>query len=317
MVPTFIKDVWVSAELSSLPDHQYLGYGKSNLLAYDKYESNIRIWDAATREARVSIEGIRATPLEATDNGSTSVRKLNHELKWTPYLDLLPKSVFSKVQLIPDSDNEEYREWVEKFQIATLLLVTDALEELEGKVPAGLEGHLLRYFEWMKHVSQLLERDQISGMRLSKFNEYNGKHEMKAKLLDEVAGHNADGELALRMGRSIVTILRGEEDPLRLMFGMDDLLDRVYAQVAHLGNLPALQSALLKIIGENCTNLRILEVGAGTGGSTSGMLETLTSSSEGGMTSSVSNYIFTDISSAFFEKAKDKFKAYQGILEYK
>jgi acyl transferase domain-containing protein/SAM-dependent methyltransferase len=318
MVPTFIRDVWVSAELDSAPGHQFCGYGKSTLLAYDKYESDIQVWDVATNEARVAIEGVRATPLDAMDNGSGSTRKLNHELKWTPYLELLDESALSNVQLTSSEDNEDYRGWITKFQIATHLLVNDALDELGGQASEGLDGHLLRYFEWMKYASRALEIDEVSGMRLADFERYHKDPELKKLLLEDVEQHNADGALALRMGKSIVKVLRKEVDPLHLMFGMDDILDRVYAQVAHLGNLPALQSTLLRVIADNSTNLRVLEVGAGTGGSTVGMLEGLISASEDGVfSSSVSTYTFTDISSAFFEKAKEKFKKYRDIMEYK
>lgn len=318
MVPTFIRDVWISADLNAQPGRQFQGHGKSSLLAYDKYESDIRVWDASTSEACVHIRGLRATPLEAIDNDSASVRKLNHEIKWTPYVDLLKMSALSEVQRTSEQENLDYKAWVEKFQIATLLLVNDALDELKGEVPEGVDGHLLRYFEWMKYTSRCLEEDKITGMRLSTYNEYKNDPESKKKLFEEVTDHNADGKLALRMGQNIVKVLRKEEDPLHLMFGMDDLLDHVYAQVAHLGDLPALQAAFLKIVGENATNLKVLEVGAGTGGSTVGMLDGLTEMSvDGSLSSSVSTYTFTDISSAFFEKAKEKFKTYRDILEYK
>ena len=318
MVPTFIRDVWVSAELDSTPGHQFYGHGRSTFLAYDKYESDIKVWDVATNEARVAIEGVRATPLDAMDNGSGSTRKLNHELKWTPYLELLDESAFSNVQLTSSQENEDYRGWITKFQIATHLLIDDALDELGGQAPAGLEGHLLRYFEWMKYASRSLKMDEASGMNLADFKKYQKDPELKKQLLEDVEEHNADGALALRMGRSIVKVLRKEVDPLHLMFGVDDILDRVYAQVAHLGNLPALQSALLRVIADNSTNLRVLEVGAGTGGSTVGMLEGLISAYEDGVfSSSVSTYTFTDISSAFFVKAKEKFKKYRDIMEYK
>ena len=318
MVPTFIQDAWVSALLSSEPSHQYHGYGKSTLLAYDKYESNIKVWDASTKERRISMKGIRATPLEAIEGDSSSVRKLSHELHWTPYLELLQMSALSGVELKTPEENEEYKIWIHKFQMATLLLLTDAFDELGGRAPEGMDGHLLRYFEWMNEACRFLKEDRVSGMRLADYNKYRNNPTLKETLFEEVAAHNADGALALRMGQNIVKVLRKEEDPLRLMFGMDDLLDHVYAQVAHLGDLPALQAELLKIVADNSTNLSILEVGAGTGGSTSGMLEGLTNLSvDGSLSSNISTYTFTDISLAFFEKAKEKFRSYRDFMEYK
>ncbi|KFY28180.1 hypothetical protein V491_00592, partial [Pseudogymnoascus sp. VKM F-3775] len=63
---------------------------------------------------------------------------------------------------------------------------------------------------------------------------------------------------------------------------------------------------------------RILEVGAGTGSSTAAMLDGLSQSSDGEkMTSRIETYTFTDVSSGFFEKAQEKFKAHKNILEYR
>lgn len=318
MVPTFIKDVWISAELNSSPGTQFYGHGKSQLLAYDKYESDIRVWDLDTKAARIHISGVRATPLEAVDSETGGVRKLNHEIAWVPYLELLPRKALEAAKVISREQDDEYKIWIEKIQTATLLLVNNALKELDGKIPEAADGHLIRYFEWMKFALSELEADRAAGVRLSYFNEYRDDTAKQAVLFDEVAEHNADGKLAVRMGQNIVKVLRKQEDPLHLMFGMDDLLDHVYAQVAHLGNLPALQAALLNIIRTNGTNLRILEVGAGTGGTTTGILEGLIKlSTDGSLSSSVGIYTFTDISSAFFEKAKEKFKRYRDFMEYK
>ncbi|KAK5957266.1 Type I Iterative PKS [Knufia fluminis] len=318
MVPTFIRDVWVSAELQPNPGHRFRGHGKSSLIAYDKYESDVRIWDFEGGKARVLIQGIRATPLESVDLSSGSIRKLNHGIEWTPYLELATDATFASVARTTEAEDAEYRTWVSKFQIASLLLINDALDELNHQLSSGIEGHMLRYFEWMQYMSQLLQDDQISGMRKSDYEAYHNSTELKAQLFKEVEEHNADGALALRMGRSIVKVLNKEDDPLHLMFGIDDLLDHVYAQVAHLGDLPALQAALLEIVAKTHTGLKVLEVGAGTGGLTVGMLEGLIQHlPDGGLSSSVGTYTFTDISAAFFEKAREKFKAYHAFLEYK
>src|SRR5580704_3403085 len=69
----------------------------------------------------------------------------------------------------------------------------------------------------------------------------------------------------------------------------------------------------------NCTNLNILEIGAGTGSSTSAMLESLSPIPTDGSDaiSSIGKYTFTDISSAFFEKAREKFRPHGDIMEFK
>jgi SAM-dependent methyltransferase len=319
MVPTFIKDVWVSAKVSSEPTHQFRCYGKCKYLAYDKYEADVMVWDAPSSDARISIKGIRSTPLESADGESGPMRKLCHEIEWTPYLELLTSASFRTVELMSEEEDLDYKGWINKLQLASLLMVTDALDELQGVPPAGLDGHFLKYFNWMNQLREWLDNDNVSGLRRSEWEQYNQDAVLKAELFEQVIGHNADGQLAVRMGSNIVKVLRKEVDPLDLMFGQDDILDRVYEQVVKLGDLPALQRAYLSIVKMNCTNLNILEIGGGTGSSTSAMLESLSPIPGDGSdaTSSIGKYTFTDISSAFFEKAREKFRPHGDIMEFK
>ena len=320
MVPTFIKEAWLSADLYATPGYALRCHGKSTFLAYDKYQSDVIGWDGITGDLRISIKGVRATPLESLDPSSDPVRRLCHNIEWNADLDLLTPEVFTQVKLTSDEENTVYRHWINRFQLATLLQVTDALEELKDFDESSLDGHLAKYYNWMKQLKAWLDNDQISGMKLSEWQEYRHNPELKAELFKQVDAHNADGTLAIRMGSNIARVLRKEADPLHLMFGQDDLLDQVYAQVVRLGDLPAFQKAYLDIIRHNSTNLRILEVGAGTGSSTAAMLEglvPLVDDNEGDTESCVATYTFTDISAAFFEKAKEKFLRYGGIMEYK
>jgi len=45
MVPTFIKEVRVSAKVDSTPRHQFMGLGKSEMTGFQKFNSDITIWD--------------------------------------------------------------------------------------------------------------------------------------------------------------------------------------------------------------------------------------------------------------------------------
>jgi SAM-dependent methyltransferase len=254
------------------------------------------------------------------DSSAKLIRKLCHKIEWNPDLEFLTPEAFSHVKLTSDEANTEYKHWINKFQLATTLQVTDALEELKDFDASNLDGHLKKYYSWMRQVREWLHNDQISGMKYSDWLRYNQSPELKSELFGQVDAHNADGTLLIRMGSNITKVIRKEVDPLHLMFGQDDLLDQVYAQVVKLGDLPAYQKAYLDIVRHNSTNLKILEVGAGTGSSTAAMLGGLAPlpvDSEGHAESCIANYTFTDISAGFFEKAKEKFKDYKAVMEFK
>ncbi len=109
-------------------------------------------------------------------------------------------------------------------------------------------------------------------------------------------------ELLDRCGSVLADVLRGHADPLETLFpqGAFDVLDRIYRQspFAHTHN-GALREAL-RAEGEARGNapLRVLEIGAGTGATTSAALDALPQGSE---------YVFTDLSPLFLERARAQF----------
>ncbi|KAK5988353.1 6-hydroxymellein synthase cdmE [Cladobotryum mycophilum] len=323
MVPTFMKEVWISASIKKNPKDTYIGHGRSTLLAFDKFQSDITVWDGSSEAALLSIKGIRGTPLETADTASYNKRSICHQIEDVISPELLTKTDLS-VQLTEEAENDNYRTWINKLQLATVLRVTDALQELDqsGFDASRLEGHFAKYYDWMQHVKSLLDNDQIRAIKLSEWLDVNGNADKKTDLYKYVADFNAEGELAMRMGSNIAKVVRKEEDPLHLMFGIDDLLDRVYASLVGLGDLPAYTAAYLDVVRKSSNNIRILEVGAGVGSSTASVLEILAPTIEkqdgsSDVESHVSKYTFTDISAGFFEKAREKFKAYGSIMEYK
>ncbi|CAH0023222.1 unnamed protein product [Clonostachys rhizophaga] len=324
IVPTLLKEVWISAKVGKAPGEKYVGHGKSTLLAYDKFESEVTIWDESSEEPLFTVRGIRSSPLDSAETFKKE-RKLCHSVITPLDPDLLTKEALDVTDLEPHDKAVAYKAWIEKWQLATVLRVTDALQEIQDPRfdTNVIEGHFVNYYEWMKQVKTWLDNDEVRLLKLSKWQEYNADQALKEALYDEVDNDGPMGKLAMRMGSNIVKVLKKEVDPLHLMFGVDDLLDRVYSDLVALGDLPTYNRAFLNAVKESSTNLHILEVGAGVGSSTVPVLEAL--APLGGENKDalslddlrISKYTFTDVSARFFDKAKDKFKAHESIMEFK
>jgi acyl transferase domain-containing protein/NADPH:quinone reductase-like Zn-dependent oxidoreductase/SAM-dependent methyltransferase len=319
IVPTFIKECWISADMDANSASTYFGHAKSTLLAFDKYESNVEVYSQACKDLKVSFKGIRASFLDASDSSSGNRRALCHEMTWKPHLESLTNDALKDAPLQSEEDHAKYAGQIERFQTATVLLILDSLQELGTVSSEHFDGHFQKYYKWMLQVREWYEHNQITGTTKAVIDQYASDLVAKEALLKSVASENADGELAVRMGTNITKVLKNEDKALRLMFDIDDLLDRVYGQVAHLGDLPILQKEYLKLVDANKSNLRILEIGAGTGSSTVPMLQNLaTVASDGVLVSSrIEKYTFTDVSAAFFEKAKEKFPGYRDFMDFK
>ncbi|EHK21956.1 uncharacterized protein TRIVIDRAFT_53518 [Trichoderma virens Gv29-8] len=323
MVPRFIKDIWISAAMNPEPGHVYRAHSQTRKIAFEKFSTDVVVWDGPTQEPRISWSGIEASPLDSAAQSSLGAEKMCHEIEWIPHVDMYLEGgdVASFAEMPkPDLDSEQAAIEIDsRMQLASVLLVLDALEELDGKVPAAAQGHLYRYFEWMKHVESDLQLGKVIGIQASEVERLKHDHAAKVELYKQVASDTAFGELAVRMGGNIVPVLRGETDPLQLMFAEDAILDRVYRRTATLNDLPAQQKAYLNVLAKNKANLRVLEVGAGTGSSTAQVLDALAPIADDGVSiaSSVSHYMYTDISAAFFEQARQKFQPYTNIMEYR
>ncbi|MEL7223416.1 MAG: polyketide synthase dehydratase domain-containing protein, partial [Cyanobacteria bacterium J06576_12] len=121
-------------------------------------------------------------------------------------------------------------------------------------------------------------------------------------------------ELSLlkRCGEGLANVLQGRIDPLSLLFPKGDLTDltNLYQNSAGPQVMNQLvQEAVAAAIGNGPDNrpVRILEIGAGTGGTTANLLPQLSASA------SAVSYLFTDISPRFTSAAKERFQSYKFV----
>nr|UPN67558.1 hypothetical protein [Pestalotiopsis sp.] len=113
------------------------------------------------------------------------------------------------------------------------------------------------------------------------------------------------GNLFLKVADNALHILQGECDIVQLMFE-DDLMENFYEKLfAHSLYYLKLQAYLEDLSFKN-PSMDFLEVGAGTGSFTQRIL-TAVSAPTTGAKERFNSYFYTDISPAFFERARDRF----------
>mgnify|MGYP001792724329 CR=1 FL=1 len=112
--------------------------------------------------------------------------------------------------------------------------------------------------------------------------------------------------LLTRCGENLAAVLRGEIDPLTLLFPHGDLSDltRLYESSVGAQVMNSLvQRVLTAATARSPRPLRILEIGAGTGGTTAHLLPQLPDG----------EYVFTDVSSLFLAKARERLQTDDGV----
>jgi acyl transferase domain-containing protein/NADPH:quinone reductase-like Zn-dependent oxidoreductase/NAD(P)-dependent dehydrogenase (short-subunit alcohol dehydrogenase family)/SAM-dependent methyltransferase/acyl carrier protein len=128
--------------------------------------------------------------------------------------------------------------------------------------------------------------------------------------ISKFPGHLPEGLLCAGNCADLGPVLRGEKEAVQVLFSRAgaDLLDQFYSDSPLTSQwLAAITGAVREIARDmpEGRGLRILEVGAGTGGLTSYVLPLL----ERGL----HNYIFSDVSAAFFPNAMQKLAAFPEV----
>lgn len=142
---------------------------------------------------------------------------------------------------------------------------------------------------------------------------------MRQMLYDELEAGKATDQLLVRVGQNLAVIVRGEITTLELMME-GNLLNQSYSdegtskiRVAHYAG------ALSELYAMKEPGAKVLEIGAGTGGGTKVVLEAFDARGkrEGLEGSLIGHYTFTDISQGFFSAAREKFAAWEGMIDFK
>ncbi|KAJ5624593.1 hypothetical protein N7510_000902 [Penicillium lagena] len=117
----------------------------------------------------------------------------------------------------------------------------------------------------------------------------------------ESYGHDADLNIMRAVGENIVSVMRGEITILEVMT-KDGYLDDYYENAMGLHTANRNISNLMAQIAYRHPHCDILEIGAGTGGATRNIFDKLGRAFR--------SYTYTDISTGFFGKAREEFRAY-------
>ena len=136
-----------------------------------------------------------------------------------------------------------------------------------------------------------------------------------AQLADELAERHPYGEVEIGLlrlaGSALADVLRGRADGLNLLFGGEPSAADLYhaAPAYRVSNRMVAAAVAAAAAGlPDGRRLRMLEVGAGTGGTTAAVLAELPGRTD---------YTYTDISAGFFATAEARFGDADGGMEYR
>jgi ubiquinone/menaquinone biosynthesis C-methylase UbiE len=192
---------------------------------------------------------------------------------------------------------------MQRFEASADCVIRDALQSLTDEAPVA-ENHKLLY-NWMKrHVE-------------SKASYYQGPilGESKSDLRRNLEPYGGLAKMLYRIGDNLFDIITGEKDPLELML-QNKLLDDIYREDSfYRCNLQL--ANFITLLSHKKPDMKVLEIGAGTGASTAAIFDTLQVQQPMKQPGGFQQYDFTDISIGFFERAQEEFKPWNHLVQFK
>jgi acyl transferase domain-containing protein len=234
------------------------------------------------------------------DTAENSGKQSQHLLEWKPDIDLIDANKL----LHRTVDLTSCIKLVEELSILCSIETARVLKNIESSVP-----HLRRFKEWIDQFVTTIQQDGSKVVQNTSYMFQLTSEERQPhirRLLEEALDTPAkDMAIAItRMYNAAEDIFRGNMEPLAVLLA-DDVLTRLYNFLNTVDH-----EQFLQLLGHGKPNMRILEIGAGTGGFTSTILPALSNPSLGHM---FGTYTYTDISSGFFKAAKERFREYPNL----
>lgn len=292
-VPTHIEELYISPATESITIEAAAASSSTGTL-----EGNLV--GVSGGELVINLKGLRMTPLGDNNESEAADPHAATELEWKSDVNLLDAAQLMR----PAKDITKCHLLVEKLALVCMIESIHQLKDVQTAHP-----HLDKFRAWLETRREMAAGGQypnihdcamISGLDSSQ----------RADMIEHLLAQSLETEAAAvataihRISKHSTNIFLGTSDPLDVLME-DDILTKVY-DFMQLWDY----SEFFDLLGHYKPDMKILEIGAGTGGTTSTIIPHLKSAYGERMFGS---YKYTDVSSGFFVAAKERFKDVEGL----
>lgn len=300
LVPSFIDYVTVK------PSSDELVASASTRITDMTTEGSVT---ARTRsgESRIYIYGVTSEQLDRKQSAGSKLKSSSARLEWRPDINYSEPSKFIRP---PNKTDLSFLQ-IEKITCLCILRTLDVLKTLPPS-----NGHLAKQNAWLEEEMRGMKDGTWANMVPEAQTWAHLDPDARESILESTLGKIQASENH-QIGRACQTlknvsnfqstqdIFTGKKDPIHVL-----VEDGGLANLYDLSDNTASLKNLLSLYAHARPTLRVLEIGAGTGGTTINVLQALTSEENVRM---YSEYVFTDISSGFFTAAEKRLAEYGGV----
>lgn len=317
-VPFSIQKLWVSSSIPRETGHVFRCHATMSSKTTQNFRADSLVVDGSASDGGpvLEMQGLVCQSMgsggSSGDEGSNnSDEQLCTKVEWGPDLSLdQPRALELLKKEHTRAEYRGERDMVMRLRRVCVYFSQDATEGLTPEQVADLESHHVKFYGWMKDQLKLAAAGELAP-GCDKWT--SDSAEVREREINLASTQSVEGEMVCRLGRVILPLLRKEMPAIEVMME-GRLLYRYYDESFRMAPASMRMSALLRQVVHKNPSARILEIGAGTGGSTRHQLKALGSFEDGGPLAA--SYHFTDISSGFFEAARTEFAEWIDILKF-
>ncbi|UQC74786.1 beta-ketoacyl synthase domain-containing protein [Colletotrichum lupini] len=308
VVPFSFDRIFVSAKLSTVPGTKLHGCSTAQKTSYTTWKSSITISEDLSEPA-IIMDGLSLASVgEGEASQAQETRASCFGQTWHEDSDLLEPSQIKELvykRTLKSKDDDSVLDKLEYVCLVHIHRCLAWLESEEGKAFMPQDGFWKSYVEWM--------HDTIKQFPPLAASEAEVEAELDAARKRIVLSESGDITVQMvdRIGENLSKIFSRVVEPLQVMTE-GDLLYSFY-RGAFGTSFNTNVAEYVGLIADKRPGINILEIGAGTGGTTYHVLERLRNADG---TSKAAKYCFTDISPGFLSKAADRFSTDASIMEF-
>jgi len=259
---------------------------------------DVEIYDGQSAEMIVQVEGLNCTMLgrpSAADD-----RELFASTVWDMDIGSGISSAAAEIE-----DKAEDLQLVDLCERLSYFYLRELNSTVVRNERSGMIWHHQSIFDFIDYLFPIIESGQHPTIRAAWTNDTPEWLESQVtKYRDQI-----DLQLIRAVGKNLAAVVRGQTTMLEHMIE-DDMLNRFYKNGLGFQRANGSLSRMTAQIAHRYPRMKILEIGAGTGGATKGVLEALG-------TTTFQSYTFTDISTGFFESAQEAFRPWATRMKMK
>jgi NADPH:quinone reductase-like Zn-dependent oxidoreductase/ubiquinone/menaquinone biosynthesis C-methylase UbiE len=304
-VPVYFEELYVSSAISHQPGQVFevYAYGPSADRRQRSTTGNMAMCEPGNDELLVNIRNMRLVDVHEDNDQARSEDMINpHKISWITHPLLNP---------LTERETKASPAEVAEYELLTQLshfFVREALSRNDAR-PLS-KPYMRNLISWMERiVSTGVDEKTVSFLATAREMPFAERE----RWFNQLVKDSVSAEFIIKAGRALPDVLYNDREPLEALLE-DDCLYRLYDNSALFKTSRTCMSNLVDSLAYLNPSMKILEVGAGTGGFTSGVLEALTSETG---SSRFEHYEYTDVSAGFFPKVKEKLQPWSSKMGFK